>query len=172
MLAADSTGFTLPPGMGDIALSALGGTSEPGLAWEENAWCTRVLSPLRGGGEEVQVQVASHVLPSSALTLLSRQRKKFPELPYWPGREGPAGASTEGPGEVLPCPRLGGERFPSNGPSYIIQRIGVTPGARGRQRGGERRGEDESQSFTRCFSPSYYISASSCVCQLGHPLAR
>lgn len=67
-----------------------------------------------------QAWVASLVLPSSALTLLSRQHKKFPELPYWPGREGPSGASTEGPKEVHPVAVLGGERFPSNGPSYII----------------------------------------------------
>lgn len=46
MLAADSTGFTLPPGMGDTALSALGGTSEPGLAWEEETPGSQRPSPL------------------------------------------------------------------------------------------------------------------------------
>lgn len=59
-----------------------------------------------------QARVASHVLPSSALTLLSRQGKKFPELPYWPGREGPSRASTEGPGEVLPCRSAGWGEVP------------------------------------------------------------
>lgn len=46
MLAADSTGFTLPLGMGDIALSALGGASEPGLAWEEETPGAQGPSPL------------------------------------------------------------------------------------------------------------------------------
>lgn len=89
--------------MGDIALSALGGASEPGLAWEEETPGAQGPSPLRGGGGVFQEQVASHVLPGSALTLLSRQRKKFPELPYWPGREGPRGLPLRGPGEVPPC---------------------------------------------------------------------
>lgn len=167
-----------------------------GSAWEEEtrtceaggvggcpAELSRALAQ-EGGGLWRGVASASHG-PFLALgccgpasTLLAKQPRKFPacsappELPYRPGQARRAAGGFLGgcgAGEVLACGPAGWRgAVPQQPAPYIIaSRDCGCPweAARGRAEGHKRLGVS-----LGCFSP-YYISASSCVCQLSHPLA-
>lgn len=93
----------------------------------------------------------------------SSQLDRLPRAVLLARPGGARGASEEDGdrGGAGPVTQLAGRGSPATGPLHNLRR--VTPGARGRRRGGERGGADASRSFARVFLPLLYFSVILCL---------